>query len=161
MRELSEDDRLVLLRLTEQVGQIAERLDRLDAKSGLPPAGPSGVPDDSAFRFESPKLAFTPRQDDGTSRLVRATRPKENNVPKWVPELVSWGAGPRAVQYLVLGAKARAALMGSYMVRMEDVVAVAQPVLRHRLMTTFTAQSDGIDSIAVTKRLVEELRKEG
>jgi MoxR-like ATPase len=47
------------------------------------------------------------------------------------------------------------------MVRMEDIAAVAEPVLRHRVMTTFTAQSDGIDSIAVTKRLVEDLRKEG
>lgn len=93
--------------------------------------------------------------------LVRRTRPLGTEAPDWVKPLVGWGAGPRAVQYLILGAKARAALLGSYMVRMEDIVAVAEPVLRHRVMTTFTAQSDGITSIDVTKRLVEELRKAG
>ncbi len=93
--------------------------------------------------------------------LVRRTRPAGKDAPEWMKPLVGWGAGPRAVQYLVLGAKARAALQGSYMVRMEDVVAVAEPVLRHRVMTTFTAQSEGITSIEVTKRLVEELRKAG
>lgn len=93
--------------------------------------------------------------------LVRRTRPAGAEAPDWLKPLVGWGAGPRAVQYLILGAKARAALQGSYMVRLEDIIAVAEPVLRHRVMTTFTAQSDGIDSIAVTKRLVGDLRKEG
>jgi MoxR-like ATPase len=65
------------------------------------------------------------------------------------------------VQYLILGAKARAALYGSYMVRMEDIMEVAEPVLRHRVMTTFTAESDGISSRDVAKRLVEELAKAG
>jgi MoxR-like ATPase len=93
--------------------------------------------------------------------LVRKTRPAGADAPEWLKPLVGWGAGPRAVQYLILGAKARAALLGSYMVRMEDIVAVAEPVLRHRVMTTFTAQSEGVDSIAVAKRLLEELRKAG
>ena len=91
--------------------------------------------------------------------LVRRTRPDAGEAPDWVKPLVGWGAGPRAVQYLILGAKARAALHGSYMVRMEDVVAVAEPVMRHRVMTTFTAQSDGISSIDVTKRLLDELKQ--
>ena len=64
------------------------------------------------------------------------------------------------MQNLVLGAKARAALHGSYMVRQEDVVAVVECVLRHRVMTTFTAESDGIDSKQVVKRLVKELSEE-
>ncbi len=93
--------------------------------------------------------------------LVRRTRSGGKDAPEWLKPLVGWGAGPRAVQYLILGSKARAALQGSYMVRMEDVIAVAEPVLRHRVMTTFTAQSEGITSIEVTKRLVEELRKAG
>ena len=93
--------------------------------------------------------------------LVRKTRPASTDAPDWLKPLVGWGAGPRAVQYLILGAKARAALYGSYMVRMEDVTAVAEPVLRHRLMTTFTAQSEGVDSIAVTRRLMDDLRKAG
>jgi MoxR-like ATPase len=93
--------------------------------------------------------------------LARKTRPASNEAPAWLKPLVSWGAGPRAVQYLILGAKARAALYGSYMVRMEDIMEVAEPVLRHRVMTTFTAESDGISSRDVAKRLVEELAKAG
>jgi MoxR-like ATPase len=92
--------------------------------------------------------------------LVRRTRPASEESPTWIKPLVSWGAGPRAVQYLILGAKARAALHGSYVVRMEDIMEVADPVLRHRVMTTFTAESDGISSRAIAKRLVEELSLE-
>jgi MoxR-like ATPase len=91
--------------------------------------------------------------------IARRTRPGSSEAPAWLKPLVSWGAGPRAVQYLVLGAKARAALHGSYMVRLEDVIAVADPVLRHRVMTTFTAESEGVTSRDLTKRLVEELSK--
>jgi MoxR-like ATPase len=91
--------------------------------------------------------------------LARRTRPASVEAPGWLKPLVSWGAGPRAVQYLILGAKARAALYGSYMVRMEDVIEVADPVLRHRVMTTFTAESEGVSSRDVTKRLVDELSK--
>jgi MoxR-like ATPase len=91
--------------------------------------------------------------------LARKTRPASSEAPAWLKPLVSWGAGPRAVQYLILGAKARAALNGSYMVRLEDVMEVAEPVLRHRVMTTFTAESDGVSSRDVAKRLVEELAK--
>ena len=87
--------------------------------------------------------------------LVRATRPKEGGVPKWVPELVSWGAGPRASQYLILGGKARAILNGRVHVTTEDIRAVAHPVLRHRLMTTFHADADGITSDDVIKRLLD------
>ena len=69
---------------------------------------------------------------------------------------MAWGAGPRAVQNLILGAKARAALLGSYMVRMEDVHEVAAPVLTHRLVTTFAAQAEGISAKEIVRRLVEE-----
>lgn len=91
--------------------------------------------------------------------LTRRTRPASSESPTWLKQLVSWGAGPRAIQYLILGAKARAALHGSYMVRLEDVMEVAEPVLRHRVMTTFAAESEGISSRDVAKRLVEELAK--
>jgi len=93
--------------------------------------------------------------------LVRRTRPGHGDSPAWLKSLVSWGAGPRAVQYIILGAKARAALLGSYVVRMEDIVEVADPVLRHRVMTTFTAESEGVTSREVARRLVEELGKSG
>ncbi len=90
------------------------------------------------------------------ARLVRKTRPNGASAPAWLKPLVAWGAGPRAVQYLILGAKARAALMGSYMVRMEDVQQVAAPVLTHRVITTFTAQSEGLDARQIVRRLIEE-----
>ena len=88
--------------------------------------------------------------------LVRKTRPADPASPEWLRPLVGWGAGPRAVQYLILGAKTRAALQGQYMVRLEDVQDVAQPVLTHRIITTFAAQSEGIDARKIVSRLVEE-----
>jgi MoxR-like ATPase len=94
------------------------------------------------------------------ARLARKTRPTGSTAPAWLKPLVSWGAGPRAVQYLILGAKARAALLGSYMVRLEDVQAVAVPVLTHRVITTFTAQAEGIDAKKIVTRLVEESEAE-
>ena len=89
--------------------------------------------------------------------LTRKTRPKTAEAPEWLKPLVGWGAGPRAVQYLVLGAKARAALKGSYMVRLEDVEEVAEPVLSHRVITTFAAESEGVTSQDVVRRLVKEM----
>jgi MoxR-like ATPase len=93
--------------------------------------------------------------------LTRRTRPDSTDAPEWLKSLVGWGAGPRAVQYLILGAKARAALHGSYMVRLEDILEVAEPVLTHRVLTTFAAESEGLRSRDVVQRLVDELNKEG
>lgn len=90
------------------------------------------------------------------AKLARKTRPSDPSAPSWLKPLVSWGAGPRAVQYLILGAKARAALLGSYMVRLEDVQEVAVPVLTHRVITTFAAQAEAIDAKKIVRRLVEE-----
>jgi len=90
------------------------------------------------------------------AKLVRKTRPKGDSAPAWLKPLVSWGAGPRAVQNLILGAKSRAALSGSYMVRLEDVEAVAAPVLTHRIITTFAAQAEGISAKEIVGRLVKE-----
>ncbi|MEM7457217.1 MAG: MoxR family ATPase [Planctomycetota bacterium] len=92
--------------------------------------------------------------------LVRRTRPGSDDAPDWIKSLVGWGAGPRAVQYLILGAKSRAALYGSYMVRLEDILEVAQPVLTHRVLTTFAAESEGQTSKSIVERLVDELSKE-
>jgi MoxR-like ATPase len=90
------------------------------------------------------------------AKLVRKTRPNGATTPAWLKPLVAWGAGPRAVQNLILGAKARAALLGSYMVRLEDVQEVAPPVLTHRIITTFAAQAEGIDAKKIVRRLIEE-----
>ncbi len=95
------------------------------------------------------------------THLVRRTRPSDQEAPEWTKPLISWGAGPRAVQYLILGAKSRAAILGSYMVRLEDVLAVAEPVLTHRVITSFGAETEGITSRQIVRRLVDELEKEG
>jgi len=94
------------------------------------------------------------------TRLVRKTRPGGATTPEWLTPLVAWGAGPRAVQNLILGAKARAALLGSYMVRLEDVQEVSAPVLTHRLVTTFAAQAEGIGAKDIVRRLVKEANDE-
>jgi MoxR-like ATPase len=90
--------------------------------------------------------------------LVRMTRPNAEGVPDWIRKWVTWGAGPRAVQYLIRGAKAHAVLHGSYLVRTEDIEAVAKPVLTHRILTNFQAQSEGITSPHIIGRLIESLR---
>jgi MoxR-like ATPase len=91
-----------------------------------------------------------------TLALVRQTRIGEPGVPKFVREWLSWGAGPRAVQYLVLGGKARALLHGRVHVQTEDIQALAYPVLRHRILTNFTAASEGITSDTVIRKLIQE-----
>jgi MoxR-like ATPase len=97
--------------------------------------------------------------------LVRATRPDEGEVPKFVKQYISWGAGPRAGQYLILGAKARAILEGRFHVSTEDIQAVAHPVLRHRIVTTFQANSEGVTADNVISQLIEavpvELHEKG
>jgi MoxR-like ATPase len=89
--------------------------------------------------------------------LVRATRPRETGAPKFVPELLAWGAGPRASQYLILGGKARAILHGRLHVTTDDVKAVAHPVLRHRIVTTFNADAEGITPDQIVDRLLESV----
>ena len=91
--------------------------------------------------------------------MVRLTRPKVEDAPEWIQKWVTWGAGPRAVQYLVRGAKARAVLQGRYVVGWEDVEAVANPVLSHRILTNFQAQSEGVDSAFVIEKLLENIRE--
>jgi MoxR-like ATPase len=89
--------------------------------------------------------------------LVRATRPRDPGVPRFIPELVSWGAGPRASQYLILGGKARAILHGRLHVTTEDVKEVAYPVLRHRLVTTFNADAEGWTTDDIIDKLIREI----
>ena len=90
-------------------------------------------------------------------RLVRATRILEDECPDFVKEAISWGAGPRGVQNLLLGAKARAVLEGRTFASTDDVRAVALPVLRHRVITNFSAESSGVTSDDIINRLLEEL----
>lgn len=89
--------------------------------------------------------------------LVRATRPREDRAPKFVKEMVSWGAGPRAGISLVMAAKARAILYGRYHATTEDVKAVALPVLRHRVVTTFNAEAAGVTSDQIVRMLLDHI----
>ncbi len=90
-------------------------------------------------------------------RLVRRTRREQPDVPEFVRDYVSWGAGPRASQYLVLGAKARAVLHGRNFVNVEDVRAVAFPVLRHRIMTNFNAEAEGVKPDDIIRQLLDSV----
>lgn len=90
-------------------------------------------------------------------KLVRSTRPSLDTSPEWVKQYVAWGAGPRAVQFLILGAKTRAALQGSYIVRKEDIDAIVEPVLMHRVVTNFAAESQGITPRKAVARLAAEV----
>ena len=93
-----------------------------------------------------------------TAQIARASRPKEEGAPDFVKEMVSWGAGPRAGIYLVLAAKARAILQGRYHTTTADVRAVAHPVLRHRVLTTFNAEAAGVTSDEIVTMLVDQFQ---
>ncbi|MEN9575423.1 MAG: hypothetical protein RL514_3278 [Verrucomicrobiota bacterium] len=91
--------------------------------------------------------------------LARATRPHEAGVPAFIKEQVGWGAGPRASQALVLAAKTHAALAGRVNVSCDDVRHVALPVLRHRILASFTAEAEGITTDSIVERLLKEVRE--
>ena len=93
---------------------------------------------------------------DYALRITRQTRLTTGDAPEWVTEWLQWGAGPRASQNLVLGAKAHALLQGRFYVAAEDIRAVAKPVLRHRLITSFAAEADGVTTDKVIERLLDE-----
>ncbi|WP_425510996.1 AAA family ATPase [Haloferula helveola] len=94
---------------------------------------------------------------DFAAKLTRATRPKEASAPEFVKEMVGWGAGPRAGISLISAAKAHAVLRGRFHATTGDVAAVAKPVLRHRVLTTFNAEAAGVTSDQVVERLLETL----
>ncbi|MCS7304921.1 MAG: MoxR family ATPase [Thermoguttaceae bacterium] len=89
-----------------------------------------------------------------TLALVRQTRVGQPGTPSFIEERLSWGAGPRAVQFLIIGGKARALLYGRTYVTIEDIQALAKPVLRHRLVLSFTAESEGITTDQVIEQLL-------
>ena len=92
--------------------------------------------------------------------LVRKTRPASNDSPKWIKDSVQWGAGPRAIQFLIRGAKARAVIQGNFITTIDDLESVAEAVLDHRIITNFHARSEGIASVDVVRRLIKEANKE-
>jgi MoxR-like ATPase len=91
------------------------------------------------------------------TRLVRSTRPADKRAPDFVKKWIHCGAGPRATQYLVVAAKARAVIEGRLLVSCDDVRAAARPVLRHRMFTNFTADSEGVDTDKIVRKLLESV----
>ncbi len=108
-----------------------------------------------------PRTPVAPHVIAYAVQLARRSRPTDPSAPDFVREFVSWGAGPRASQYLVLGAKARAALDGRFVASVEDVRALARPVMRHRLVTNFHAEAEGVSAGAIVDRLLEQVPAAG
>ena len=92
------------------------------------------------------------------ARLVRATRPDDTESPEFIRELVDWGAGPRAGQFLIQGGKAIAAMSGRFSVAVSDIQRIAVPVLRHRVSANFQAQAEGMDTEAIVLKLLDEIQ---
>jgi MoxR-like ATPase len=90
-------------------------------------------------------------------RLTDSTRPSSTNAPDYIRNWIRWGAGPRASQYLILGAKTRAILHGRFTPDIDDVKAIAGPVLRHRLVTSFNAEAEGVSAIQIVEKLLQEI----
>ena len=156
-------DRFMFLIQVDYPSPAEERRIARETTGGAPAAVSKTITGEQLTSFQE-LVRRVPVPDhlyDFVVELVRRSRPGSENAPEWIKNLVTWGAGPRAVQYLILGAKARAALHGSYLARMEDVEALAEPVLVHRILTSFHAESEGISSRAIIRRLLEEMRREG
>ncbi len=90
-------------------------------------------------------------------KLARMTRPAGNNAPKFIRDWINWGAGPRASQFLILAAKTKCILEGRPTPEIEDVRKMAIPVLRHRLVTNFNAEAEGVDTVSIINKLLEKI----
>ncbi|MCG3137925.1 MAG: hypothetical protein HJJLKODD_01780 [Phycisphaerae bacterium] len=90
-------------------------------------------------------------------RFARSSRPKSSEAPTFIKDYVSWGAGPRASQFIILAAKAKAALAGRYYVSTDDIRSVTHPVLRHRILTNFNAEAEGINSDQIIEWLIRDI----
>lgn len=103
------------------------------------------------------QIEAAPTTINYAARLVRATRPQDGTAPKFIKDLIDWGAGPRAGQYLLAGGKAAAAMDGRPSVSLADIRKVAVPVLRHRIATNFQAQAEGMSPDNIVERLLAEV----
>ncbi|MDC0278747.1 AAA family ATPase [bacterium] len=104
-------------------------------------------------------IAVNPYVIRYATQLVRATRPRDDSAPEYVRDLVDCGAGPRAGQNLIAGAKAIAAMDGRFSIAPEDIRRIAAPVLRHRIITNFQAQAEGMNSDSIIERLISEIQE--
>ena len=111
-----------------------------------------------AFQDLVRRVPAAPYVVDYAVSLARASRPPDEMAPDFVRQFVEWGAGPRASQYLILGARARALLQGRYAASIQDVKVLARPVLRHRILMNFRGQAEGVDSIGLIEQLLESIQ---
>ena len=102
-------------------------------------------------------VAVTPYIIKYAAALVRATRPADPSAPEYVKDLVDWGAGPRAGQFLISGGKAIAAMDGRFSISIDDMKKIAIPVLRHRVSTNFQAQAEGMTTEDVINKLLKDI----
>ena len=102
------------------------------------------------------KVPVAPNVIEFAVKVSNMTRPINGNAPKYVKDWVTWGAGPRASQYLVMAAKTRSIIQGRFTPNIDDIKASMLPVLRHRIITNFSAEAEGISSIDVIKRVEAE-----
>ena len=140
----------------EELGQI------IDMTTGEQMAEPEPVLSaEDILRYQQlvRRVPLAPHVRDYILRLTVATRPQRDDSPQYMKDYVSWGCGPRAAQFLALGAKARTVLYGQFNASVEDVRAVAKSVLRHRIFTNFNAQADGVDVMELIDRLLEEVKE--
>jgi len=106
------------------------------------------------------RVPVTPSVAGFAVHLAQQSRPEHEDAPAFVKEWVNWGAGPRASQYLILGAKARAIIHGRFAASVDDVKALAPSVLRHRILTNFNAEAEGVSSLTIIERLLEIVHPE-
>jgi len=137
---LAEERQIVKATTSEQVNHVAAVLDGAEVL---------------ALQHVVRKLRISDHVVDYAVNLARATRPGDETAPPFIGEYLTWGAGPRAAQYLVLGAKSRAVLGGRFNVSCDDVRAVAGPVLRHRMFTNFSADAEGLTTDDLVERLIQ------
>jgi MoxR-like ATPase len=151
-------DRFLLHIRVDYPDEAEERDILVRTTAGAPPRVSPVIEGDDVLRAQAlvRDIRLSDALLDYTTRLVRASRPGQTSLAA-VRELVRWGAGPRAGQALVLCAKARALLQGRFAVTLEDLRAVAPPVLRHRVLVNFRAEAEGVTADQVTERLLAEV----
>lgn len=140
-----EEEEQILATTTTTAGETSDVRKVLSAKSIL------------YLQKQINQIEIAPLTIHYVARLVRATRPTDDSAPPFVREMIDWGAGPRAGQFLIAGGKAVAAMDGRPSVSLQDIRSVAVPVLRHRLSTNFQAQAEGLTPENIITRLLEEV----
>ena len=150
-----------MLNIEIQYPSFKEEVQIVEQTTSIANPMPDKVMDGAAIlRFQElvRRVPASPFVVEYAVSLSQNTRPNSADVPQFIKDYVEWGGGPRASQYLILGAKARTILQGRYAVSIEDIQAMAPSVLRHRIIPNFKAQADGLSSLDIVSRLLSEVK---